>query len=383
MSSPIARPTIRAAVNLLWCVPGGVGGSEHYLVRQLAGLGLAGAPVELTLFATAAFREAHAADLPGCSFVDAPHDGARRPVRIVDESTWLHRRTRGFDLVHHGGGTAPRRARRPYVLTIHDLQHRTFPHYVSRVKRWYLDAVVPGSARRAAAVAVPSEYVRTSVVRELRVHPSHVSVVPHGYEPTLLTDATPEHELRSRHGLGASRVIVYPAMTAPHKRHDFLVELMRRHWTDSRLALVLIGGRGAAEDELTRAVASSPAEVGRRIFRLGRVSDADRNGLLAMAEALVFPSEYEGFGAPVIEAMALGTPVVCSDATCLPDVAGDAALVLPLRLDAWASALDEVAARRDELVRAGRARARHFTAVASAEALLTAYRAAIGSPVAP
>ena len=81
------------------------------------------------------------------------------------------------------------------------------------------------------------------------------------------------------------------------------------------------------------------------------MSAADRDGLLAAAEALVFPSEYEGFGAPVLEAMALGTPVICSDRTALPEVAGDAALVLPLELDAWKGALDEVAARRDELSR--------------------------------
>ena len=80
-------------------------------------------------------------------------------------------------------------------------------------------------------------------------------------------------------------------------------------------------------------------------MRPGRVSDADRDGLIAGAEALVFPSEYEGFGAPVLEAMALGTPVVCSDRAALPEVAGDAALVRPLDPDAWEGALDEVAAR--------------------------------------
>src|SRR6185436_5543458 len=106
----------------------------------------------------------------------------------------------------------------------------------------------------------------------------------------------------------------------------------------------------------------------------GRVSAADRDGLLAAAEALVFPSEYEGFGAPVLEAMALGTPVVCSDRTALPEVAGAAALVLPLELDAWKGALDDVAARRDELVAAGLARAAQFTTAASGRALAGAYR---------
>ena len=109
------------------------------------------------------------------------------------------------------------------------------------------------------------------------------------------------------------------------------------------------------------------------------MSDLDRNGLLAMAEAMVFPSEYEGFGAPVVEAMALGTPVVCSDATCLPDVVGPAAVVRPLRLDAWADALDEVGRRRDELVAAGRDRARRFTTAVSGRSLLDAYRQVVAA----
>jgi glycosyltransferase involved in cell wall biosynthesis len=372
---------VNVGVNLLWCLPGAVGGSEQYVVRQLEGLLQANADpespqVQPTLFATRAFRAAHASALAGCTFVDAPHDGARRPVRVWDENTWLRARTAGMDLVHHGGGTAPRRARRPYVLTIHDLQYRAFPQYFTALKRRYLDAVVPGSARRAAIVAVPSEFVRRSVVNDLHVEPERVMVVPHGYEPALLIERTAEAVLRERFGLGRARVLVYPAMTAPHKRHLFLVELMQQHWTDDDLRLVFIGGPGLADDEVSRSIATSPEHVRKRIVRLGRVSDADRNGLLAMAEAMVFPSEYEGFGAPVIEAMALGTPVVCSDATCLPDVAGDAAIVLPLQLAQWASALTDVAARRDQLIADGRARVERFTTAVSGRALMAAYQRA-------
>jgi glycosyltransferase involved in cell wall biosynthesis len=107
------------------------------------------------------------------------------------------------------------------------------------------------------------------------------------------------------------------------------------------------------------------------------VPAADRDGLLRLATAMVFPSEYEGFGAPVIEAMALGTPVICSDRACLPEVAGDAAIVLPLDADAWAPALEHAVARRDELVAAGHARVAHFTTRTSAEALMVAYRRAL------
>ena len=116
-----------------------------------------------------------------------------------------------------------------------------------------------------------------------------------------------------------------------------------------------------------------------RVVRLGRVPAADRNGLIAMATAMVFPSEYEGFGAPLAEAMALGTPVVCADSTCIPDVVGDAAVVLPRDHHAWAGALDTVARRRDELVAAGRVRARLFTSARSGAALVGVYERALAS----
>ena len=161
--------------------------------------------------------------------------------------------------------------------------------------------MIPGSARRAALVTVPSEYVRQSVVRELAVQPERVMVVPHGYEPELLVERSTEADLRARFALGDGPVVVYPAMTAPHKNHAFLVELMSTVWSDPDLRLVLIGGSGLAAADLERAIAAAPATARDRIVRPGRVSNADKNGLIAMADALVFPSRYEGFGAPLIE----------------------------------------------------------------------------------
>ena len=374
---------MRVGVNLLWCLPGAVGGSEQYLVRQLLGVREARPDIDLTLYAPAAFVEYYAQRFADCTLVTAPAGAERRSRRVLHEHTWLRSQTAGLDVVHHGGGTAPRNARRPYVLTIHDLQYRTFPQYFSATKRRYLDAMIPSSARRAARVAVPSAYVRTSVVEHLGIAPERVMVVPHGFEsgpvqpdpgqPDLGQPVTPADELRRRFALGDSRVLVYPAMTAPHKNHRFLVEMLARHWTDADLRLVLIGGSGLAADDLDAAIAAAGPQVAERIVRPGRVSDADRNGLIAMAEALVFPSSYEGFGAPLIEAMALGAPIVCSDATCLPEVAGDAALVLPLEHEAWAGALDTVANRRAELVAAGRARATEFTVRRSGEAIASVY----------
>jgi len=152
---------------------------------------------------------------------------------------------------------------------------------------------------------------------------------------------------------------------------------MSRAWNEPELRLVLLGGAGGAEQELRDAIAATKPDVQRRIVRPGRVSDEDRNGLIAAADALVFPSRYEGFGAPLIEAMALGTPVLCSDATCIPEVVGDAAVVRPPTVEAWADGLDEVRRRRDELVERGGERVQAFTSFASGTALEAAYRAAV------
>ncbi len=366
----MTRP--RVLVNMMWCVPGAVGGSEEYLVRQL--LGLAEQPErrwEMSVVAARGLPAAHP-ELAAVAHVTEPtFESSGRVRRIVGEATWLRRHTRDVQLVHHGGGTAPFRAHRPYVLTIHDLQFRTYPQYFSRAKRAYLSAVIPASARRATVVAVPSDYVRESVVAAYGVHSDRVMVVPHGIEPALAVDVTPEAQLRSRYSLGDGPVLVYPAVTHPHKHHAFLLEMMREHWTNPDLRLVLTGGEGGAEADVR--ACTDP-----RVRRLGRVPAADRNGLLAMAEAMVFPSRYEGFGAPLIEAMTLGAPVVCSDATCMPEIVGDAGIVLPLTPDAWADVLDDVARRRTELVAAGHRRALDFTSAKSGAALDAVYARALG-----
>ncbi|MBI4883206.1 MAG: glycosyltransferase family 4 protein [Actinobacteria bacterium] len=361
-------------VNLLWCVPGKVGGSEEYLVRQL--LGLAEQPEQpgrrwnATAFVARGLAAAHPELSPAVRMVEPTFHSRSRARRIIGEATWLRRACVDASLVHHGGGTAPLRARRPYVLTVHDLQFRTYPQYFSRLKRAYLSSAIPRSVHGAAIVTVPSEYVRECVIKAYNAEPAKVMLVPHGIEPALSADVTPESELRELYQLGEGPIVVYPAVTHPHKNHRFLLTLLAQRWTEPDLRLVLIGGVGSAE----HVVASADD---RRVLRLGRVSAGHRNGLIAMADAMVFPSEYEGFGAPLIEAMTLGSPVICSDATCMPEVVGGAGLVLPLQLDAWAGALDEARTRRVQLVAAGRRRALAFSSFASGAALAAAYSKAV------
>jgi alpha-1,3-rhamnosyl/mannosyltransferase len=367
------------AVNMLWCVPGGVGGSEEYLVRQVVGLadamgqGLVERRWQITVMAARGLGAAHPELGEAARLVEAPFGSESRARRIVGEATWLRRQTGRVALVHHGGGTAPAavaRASVPYVLTVHDLQFLSYPQYFSALKRAYLSAVLPRAARGARMVAVPTEYVAASVVRAYGLSRDRIAVVPHGIDAAERTDVTPEAELRNRYSLGSGPIVVYPAVTHPHKNHDFLLRLMASAWASSGVRLVLTGGRGAAHDRVA-------ASLGPNVLHLGRVPAADRNGLIAMAHALVFPSEYEGFGAPLIEAMTHGTPVIASNMASIPEVVGDAGLVLALHADAWAGALDEVDRRRRELIAAGHRRAAQFTARASGEALASAYEQAL------
>ena len=366
---------IDVAVNLLWCVPGQVGGSEQYLVRQLLGLASQPTPFVATLYCLPSFVEAHDELASLHPMVASTVNGTSRPRRVLAEHTWLRRKTRHADVVHHGGGTTPAVGRRPIVLTIHDLQYLTHPEYLTPTKRRYLERTIPRSVGRAAVVAVPTDYVRRTVVEAYGTDPDRVLVVPHGVEASLGGDAPSALELRRRYGIGAGRLIVYPAITHPHKNHRFLLELMARHWTDPDLRLVLLGGTGSAEAEVAADI--TRLGLGPRVIRPGRVPDAHRDGIVAAADALVFPSEYEGFGAPVVEAMSLGTPVICSDQPALAEVVGAAGLVLPLAPDAWADALDVIADRTVEMRAGGRERARAFTIERSGAALADAYDLAV------
>ncbi len=365
---------MKPVVNLLWCRPGKVGGSEEYLVRQLVGLRTAAPDIVPRLVVAPGFVDAHR-ELAALDASVGPSWTAGLAGRLAAEMTWLPRHLGGGDLVHHGGGTVPLRSPRPVVLTIHDIQYVSFPQYFSAARLRYLRAAMPPSVRRARVVAVPSEFVKTTVVDAFGADPDTVVVVPHGVDVAPSAHRPSEAVLRQRYGLGDRRVLVFPAITHPHKGHRFLLDVAATAWTHPDIVVVLIGGEGPAEQDVRAAI--ERLGLAGRVVRPGRVPAEDRDGLIALAEALVFPSEYEGFGAPVLEAMAAGTPVICSDAPAVAEVAGDAAVVRPLDVDAWAGALDDVGADRAGLIERGRARAAHFTTAISGAALARAYRLAL------
>jgi glycosyltransferase involved in cell wall biosynthesis len=369
---------LAVGVNLLWCRPGTVGGSEEYIARQLVGLAAVAPDIRVRLVVPPGFPDAHPELVARFDVVVGPSSTGRRSGRMIAEARSLPTMVGDVDVVHHAGGTMPPRQSRTTVLTIHDVQYLRFPEYFSLARRTYLRLRLPASVRQADVIAVPSDFVRGTVTEAFEVDPARIVVVPHGVDAPDPASVAAADGLRERYGLGDRRVLVYPAITHPHKGHRFLLDLMTRPgtWSDPDVVLVLLGGRGAADAAVEQTIVDRG--LARRVVRPGRVPDADRDGLIVLAEALVFPSEYEGFGAPVIEAMSLGTPVICSDQAALPEVAGEAAIVLPLRPDAWSGALDIVAAGRETWIARGCRRAAEFTTAASGRALATAYRR--GSP---
>lgn len=370
--------TTRIDVNLTWLAPGRVGGSEEYLSRQLLGLFECGQADDFAVrvFCQPSFPEAHPEFNGRLEFVSTPFHRDVRGARIAAENSWLARQTRRADVVHHGGGTAPTVGRRSILLTVHDLQYLQFPQYFSRARRQYLRRIMPGSVKRAELIGVPSEFVRGTVIDAFDVDHDRVVVIPHGV-PRLERPTSDEiTAAQAMYGIRGDYV-VYPAITHPHKGHQVLVGLLEATEASthalSGVGLVVIGAEGSAELTFRDAVES--AGVSHRVVRTGRVPTAHRDALVAGARALVFPSEYEGFGAPLVEAMDLGVPVVASDHPAVTEVCGLAATIVNTRTgEAWAEAVGATFDRADDLIRAGHQRREVFTLERSGSALAAAYR---------
>jgi glycosyltransferase involved in cell wall biosynthesis len=389
MAQPLRRErhsvAARVGVNLLWLVPGVVGGSEEYMTRLLAGLAEhPAADLHLTLFVLEPFATAHPDLVAAFPTVTVGLDGARKAVRIMAESTWLPRRARlrCMDLMHHAGGVIPPRGPTPAILTIHDLQPLALPANFSLVKRTYLAAMLPRSAKAARLVVTPSDHAGREVVELLGVAPERVRTVPHGIAPVGPPPTAEQRaSVRAVHRLDPEQFFfLYPAIAYPHKNHALLVDafdrVAKKH---SDVTLVFTGGAGREDGSLAeRIVARGLTD---RVRLLGRIPRFDLDVLLHEATALTFPSLYEGFGAPVLEAMARGCPVIAADATALPEVVGAAGVLAdPRDPDAWARAMTSMIcddARRASFRAAGLERAATFTWDRAADALSGAYRQAL------
>ena len=284
-----------------------------------------------------------------------------------------------IDLFHSPDFTLPpvRRGTRT-LLTVHDLSFVRDPDSAAPGLRGYLNVVVPRSVARADHILADSAATRDDLIELYRTPPEKISVLYCGIHPAFrpVTDPQTLAAVRARYGLGAAPFILAVSTLQPRKNYARLIQAFAR-LPDPSVNLVIAGGKGWLFEAIFAEV--ERLGLGGRVLFPGFVADADLPTLYTAARLLAYPSLYEGFGLPMLEAMACGTPVVASTAACLPEVAGDAArLVSPTDVDGLAEALGQVLAdetlRRDLTAR-GLARAAQFTWAAAARQLLGVYRA--------
>ncbi|HEX2105050.1 MAG TPA: glycosyltransferase family 1 protein, partial [Solirubrobacteraceae bacterium] len=262
-----------------------------------------------------------------------------KPLRVAAELALLPGAARraGIELMHSLGTTTPLHGCGVRVVTVHDLIYDWYPGAFPTAARYGLKVLVPAGARRARRVQVSSEATRAEVRERFGLPAEKIDVVPLGLGMRRVVGPTPAEELRRRFELGDGPILLSVAAALPHKNLDRLVRAFGALGeADARLVLV---GHAGRETERLRALAVE-CGVAERVRLTGWVADEDVEGFYAAAAAFVYPSLHEGFGMPVLEAMRRGVPTACADATSLPEVAGDAALMFdPRSEDAIAGAL--------------------------------------------
>ena len=295
---------------------------------------------------------------------------------------WWRLRSRGAlrcDVMffpHYDVPLWPGGARR--VVTVHDLNHFRLPELYPAWKRYAAGHILDAAVGDAVRVLVPSRSTRDDLVARLPDVAGRVEVIPQGVEADIATLP------RSRTVAGRSIDGLRPFLlcVGNRKRSKNLgaaVEALARLWPENDLRLVLAGQPFADGDEVKARVQA--AGLGERVVEVGAVTDAELRGLYAGAECLLFPSLYEGFGLPPLEAMAMGLPVVVSNRASTPEVVGDAGLIVDPNGEALAGAVRRV--RKDEVLRAelihkGRERAAALTWAQTGQATANALNEAAG-----
>jgi len=322
-------------IALLTLVPGQLGGSETYIRELLRGLARAGS-LEYRVVVPPAAPDA-GEGLP-TEVADSYRPASTIPERLLAMTLAAARPAKlrallaGAEVVHYPLTIRIPSGLAPSVVTLHDLQHLDLPAMFPRAERLFRAAAWHPSLRGADRVVVPTAFVRDRAVAALRLDPERIRVVPSGVD----------HERFRPGGVEREPFLLYPARPWPHKNHARLLEafaLLRRDRPELRL--VLTGG-------------GSHRPLPEGVEARGRVADDELAELYRRAAALVFPSLYEGFGQPTLEAMACGCPVACSDAAALREVVGDAARLFdPRDPRAIAAAVSDVLDAPDEWARRG------------------------------
>jgi glycosyltransferase involved in cell wall biosynthesis len=382
---------VHVAFALLTLFPGRVGGAESNVRGVLGQFADGNGPDRVTVLANR-----HVADTYGgyvrngvdLHLVRSYRSGDRDLTRLLAMATagaapWLAARdvSGDFDVLHHPVTVPiPRLRGVPTVTTVFDLQHHELPQFFSRGERAYRRWAYDGAARRADLVLTISEYSRRKLVELAGIPAERVEAIHLGIDHARFNPepTAADEELRERLAL-PDRYVVYPANLWPHKNHNRLVDALAQAPAD--LQLVLTGQDYGKLGELEHR--ATAAGVGGRVRHLGYLESEDVPALYRSATAMIFPSLYEGFGSPPLEAMACGCPVACSTRGSLAEVVGDVALTFdPESIEEIAAAIERIAT--DDLLRSdlrdrGPAQAAKFTWESAARRHVELYEHAANS----
>jgi glycosyltransferase involved in cell wall biosynthesis len=361
---------LRIGVNALYLIPGKVGGTEIYLRNVLQALCEIDQTNEYFVFRNQ--ETGHDLTPSAGNFHDCPQpvSGENRPARILFEQFCLPIVARGkrIDVLFNAGFTAPLAWSGPMVTVFHDLQYKRHPEYF----RWYdlpfWRTLLPASAYRSRRIIVPSGAVKADIAQFYPFALSRTEVIPHGVEANFAEIA----ETRSDH-----RFILTVSTLHPHKNLDGLLRAFklfnRPGW---RLVIAGLKGFEAGRIESLRV----DLDLNDSVEIKGWIPRGDLYELFRTASAFVYPSRFEGFGIPVLEAMTAGLPVACSRIPALVEIAGDAVLFFdPANVGEMAAALEEVTMDqgvRSRLRAAGLMRSREFSWEKSARHLLEVFQQA-------
>ena len=364
-------------------VPADRGGVGRYVDGLIAAL--CDVDVELAIVCQRADAERYGRIAAAARVVAGPAAIAHRPARLAWEQTGLPLVAQQVeaDVLHSPHYTMPLRSGRPVVVTVHDATFFTEPALHSTVKGTFFRSATRTAMRRAARVVVPSKATRDEVIRVLNADPTKIDVAYHGVDPRTfhLPSEVEKQRVQARLGLGGQPYIAFLGMLEPRKNVPALI----RGWVSAfgdrqdAPALVLAGGSGW-DDQVDGAVSKVPSHL--RVLRPGYLRFTDLPGYLGGAQVVAYPSHGEGFGLPVLEAMACGAPVLTTERLSLPEVGGDAVAYTEPDAPAIAAALQALyddGERRAVLSAAGHERSLEFTWSASAEAHLASYLRALQS----
>jgi glycosyltransferase involved in cell wall biosynthesis len=374
--------TLRVLVDVT-AIPRDRGGVGRYLDGILPALGRQ--DVDLVLVAQPHDVGGFARTVPAAVVVAAPEAASRRPVRLLWEQIGLPAlaRRHRVDVVHSPHYTLPMLAGCPVVVTVHDATFFSDPGVHSPHKARFFRGATRLAGRWAAALIAPSRATRSEVARVAAVDPSKIFVAWHGVDTTVFRPPTTEDRARvaASLGLGGRRYIAFLGTIEPRKNVPALI----RGWVEAVTALedppalVLAGGAGW-DDQVDRAVADVPDHL--NVLRPGYVPLQDLPGLLGGADVVAYPSLGEGFGLPVLEAMACGSTVLTTDRLALPEVGGDAVAYCGIDSADIARQLARLLAEpaeRQRLAALALTRAADFTWERAAEVHVAAYQAAAGA----